>query len=669
MEKYGEKTFNKIKETYSDIQIQDDKYNQKSKIQMTCKICYKSFEIGFAALERNFQKKVLPCCRSCMYENNKKKISETKKIQNQTLYDTNSEELKILSIELKFEIINIPENLVDNTLIAFKCNYPDCIVNTTKQFKSLKHSKMPYCQMHHYEIHNGKINEKLKIENQDQFDEYNKELDELKEKYPQVELCWDRDNIRSHSSLSFLCINSKCKLPISKLYQHILQKNGPIEVYFGCDECKFYISESLIQNTLLKDTEQFNELIEIPKQIDYITTHSSSILKWKCKNKCNLCNNNHLFDSSPNYRFVQHDVYCPICVEPNKCICIKDGFICSICNKYFDNTENKTSSGNCCKQCTSNKKNDIEKLFQVKIKNCIRICERREGNRSMFDLTVEYLKELYEKQNGKCYISGKELSTNMHSDWKISIERLNQNNGYIKENIAFICLEFQSGFRQWNKEKFQQFCENYPFNEEIIENFDEKCKQALVKNTIHLKKRKIQQKAFNDEINKKCLCRTCDKIKDYDDFSDYGIKYGKCKDCHKIHNDKRKKTPSLRLKLHMLISGSKSGIDKRNKSKNRKENQLTHTLTFEELLEIYINQNGRCAYSNKILSLSDDWMMSLERKDIKIGYTKENCCLICIEFNVGDWSILKNDYDEREGSSGWSKEKVEIIVKQFINEL
>jgi hypothetical protein len=58
----------------------------------------------------------------------------------------------------------------------------------------------------------------------------------------------------------------------------------------------------------------------------------------------------------------------------------------------------------------------------------------------------------------------------------------------------------------------------------------------------------------------------------------------------------------------------------------------------------------------------------LERKDIKLGYTKDNCCLICLEFNVGDWSILKNNYDERKGSSGWSKEKVELIVKQFKNE-
>lgn len=665
MEKYGKKTFNKIKEIYPDIQIQDDKHNQKSKFQMTCKIdnCEELFVITFAALERNFQDNVLPCCRRCRYEKVRKTSSETKRTQNQQLYEKNIQHLNQLSIDLNFKIIKYPYCLVDDSMIEYKCIYSDCNEITIKQFKSLKNNKMPYCNVHHYKILNSSINEKLKIENQTQF---NKELDDLKEKYPQIELSWDRNNIRSHSSLSFLCINSKCKSHVSKLYQHILQKNGPIEVYFGCDECKYFISESLKENTLLKDTEQYKELIEIPKQIDYITTHSGSVLKWMCSNKCTQCNNNHLFNFSPYYRFVQHNLDCPICVEPNKCSCIKDGFICSICNKYFDDSKNKTSSGNCCKQCTSNKNNDIEKLFQVKIKNCIKRCKERDGNRAQMDLTVEFLKELYEKQNGKCYISGKELSIIMHSDWKISIERLDETNGYIKENIAFICLEFQSGFRQWKKRKFHQFCENYPFNEEILENFDEKCKQALVKNTIHLKKRKIQQKAFNDEINKKCLCRSCDKIKDYFEFSVGGIKIGKCKDCKKNQNNKRN-IPSLRLKLQILISGSKSGIEKRNKSKNRKEKQLTHTLIFEELLEIYINQNGRCAYSNKILSLFDDWMMSLERKDIKIGYTKENCCLICIEFNVGDWSILKNNYDERYGSSGWSKEKVKIIVNQFIN--
>ena len=90
--------------------------------------------------------------------------------------------------------------------------------------------------------------------------------------------------------------------------------------------------------------------------------------------------------------------------------------------------------------------------------------------------------------------------------------------------------------------------------------------------------------------------------------------------------------------------------------------------TYEELLDIYLHQVGRCAYSNKLLELSGEYMMSLERKNTSIGYTKENCCLICIEFNTTDWSIAKCDDDDREGSSGWNKEKLKLVVDNYLQE-
>jgi hypothetical protein len=85
----------------------------------------------------------------------------------------------------------------------------------------------------------------------------------------------------------------------------------------------------------------------------------------------------------------------------------------------------------------------------------------------------------------------------------------------------------------------------------------------------------------------------------------------------------------------------------------------------EELLDIYLQQYGRCAYSNKLLELSGEYMMSLERKDITIGYIKENCCLICIEFNTTDWSIANFD-DGKEGFSGWNKEKLQLVVDNYL---
>ena len=261
------------------------------------------------------------------------------------------------------------------------------------------------------------------------------------------------------------------------------------------------------------------------------------------------------------------------------------------------------------------------------------------------------------------------MSLKVHSDFSISIERLDENNGYVKENIKFICIEFQNGFVQWTPQKFSDFCNDY-YNFQTITDKDEeyiveKYHGALIKNTKHFKKRKTQQNAYNNEEKEECLCRSCNTIKNYEHFSEYGIENGKCKECHKIQNDKRTLNPSLRLKLKTLISGSKGGIEQRNKSKWRKNKSLIHTLTFEELLEIYLQQYGRCAYSNKLLTLCEDYMMSLERKNTSVGYTKENCCLICIEFNTTDWSIAKCDEDEREGSSGWNKEKVKIVVDNY----
>jgi hypothetical protein len=63
-----------------------------------------------------------------------------------------------------------------------------------------------------------------------------------------------------------------------------------------------------------------------------------------------------------------------------------------------------------------------------------------------------------------------------------------------------------------------------------------------------------------------------------------------------------------------------------------------------------------CAYAQVALSPeAGDWKMSLERKDIKEGYTASNVCLVCQRFNGIDRSIEAKG--KVEGSGGWSREK------------
>lgn len=677
---YSFKVLNNLKEElnlkFDDDYDKKDKYISTTKICLNCTYngCKQNVTIKFDALLRS--KKAY--CKTHRYSSVGEKSSKTNADRNKPIYDENKKKLYNVIRELNTYLVGDYSDIdiKYDTYIYYKCCYQDCDDTGKKQFNTLLENKLAYCNEHHYLLHNLKINENLRKDNQETYDKYNDILDKFKNKYPQVKLTWDRDNIRSQAELTFNCINPKCNVPVCKLFQHILQNEESInEVYFGCEECKFYISEALKETTqLLINTPHYNELVETPKQIDFITTHSSIQLKWACGNNCIKCNTPHHYTSSPYYRFHAHNSNCPLCIEPNKCDCIGDGFVCKTCMMYYPDIQEKSGSNHLCKKCRSKENDDnLEKIFKHKIHNCNSICRNRKGNRKNMNLCVEYLQHLYQQQNGLCYISKIKMSLKTHSNFNISIERINEADGYVKENIKFICIEFQNGHQQWTPTKFNEFCNNYYNFQKITEIDKEEIKkkydEALIKNTNPYKdkskQRKNKQKAYNNIEKSECLCRMCDTIKKYEYFTKNGIKYGKCRECVSYANKYIRNNPTVRLKISTLISSSKSGINKRNKSKWRKKKPLIHTLILEELLDIYLQQYGRCAYSNKLLELSGEYMMSLERKDITIGYIKENCCLICIEFNTTDWSIANFD-DGKEGFSGWNKEKLQLVVDNYL---
>lgn len=68
-------------------------------------------------------------------------------------------------------------------------------------------------------------------------------------------------------------------------------------------------------------------------------------------------------------------------------------------------------------------------------------------------------------------------------------------------------------------------------------------------------------------------------------------------------------------------------------------------LTYNDLLIIYNNQQGKCYYSNIEMQTKklSNWQCSPERIDQTKGYTITNTKLICLEFNTGNvqWSLDK----------------------------
>jgi len=110
--------------------------------------------------------------------------------------------------------------------------------------------------------------------------------------------------------------------------------------------------------------------------------------------------------------------------------------------------------------------------------------------------------------------------------------------------------------------------------------------------------------------------------------------------------------------IRTLICHAKQRTEKRNK--RRKENDQTKcTLTYLELVGILKEQGGMCAYSRVALSPKmGKWKVSLERKDVRLGYSASNVCLVCQRFNGTDTTATKPQSEGAvEGSGGWSREK------------
>lgn len=91
-----------------------------------------------------------------------------------------------------------------------------------------------------------------------------------------------------------------------------------------------------------------------------------------------------------------------------------------------------------------------------------------------FDIDFDYLVEIFNNQEGLCVISGipMKFGNCEEINWTCSLERIDPLIGYIKGNVCFICVEFQTpdytsmykekqtGSSAWTKDKFKIFIDS-----------------------------------------------------------------------------------------------------------------------------------------------------------------------------------------------------------------
>jgi hypothetical protein len=82
---------------------------------------------------------------------------------------------------------------------------------------------------------------------------------------------------------------------------------------------------------------------------------------------------------------------------------------------------------------------------------------RSKTKKKQFDLDIEFLLEMFEKQNGRCALTDINFSfekpKNYRVDpWTISLDRINSKLGYTKDNVRLVCTIVNFALNEWGED-------------------------------------------------------------------------------------------------------------------------------------------------------------------------------------------------------------------------
>ena len=82
---------------------------------------------------------------------------------------------------------------------------------------------------------------------------------------------------------------------------------------------------------------------------------------------------------------------------------------------------------------------------------------RSKTKKKRFDLDIDFLLEMFEKQNGKCILTDIDFSfekpKNYRVDpWTISIDRIDSKLGYTKDNVRLVCTIVNFALNEWGED-------------------------------------------------------------------------------------------------------------------------------------------------------------------------------------------------------------------------
>lgn len=243
----------------------------------------------------------------------------------------------------------------------------------------------------------------------------------------------------------------------------------------------------------------------------------------------------------------------------------------------------------------------------------------------------------------------------------MSLERVDNDTGYVQGNCVLIAVEFNTPDNSRNKARFEVHG-TAQWSTHKVEMVHGLRASEINETALASLIREAQQRPtgrhmcdsvsqYATEVGEK-QCSRCREFKPEDSFyprRQAGALSSYCKLCHSKQGHARRCT--LRGCVQPLLKHP------RQRAKLRSQ---PFTLTFDDVLHMLWEQRGRCCYSGVPVNFwlpNSHWRISLERLDNKSGYTRGNCVLVAAEFNSSDYSS-RTKADLVSGTAQWSKEKV-----------
>ena len=168
---------------------------------------------------------------------------------------------------------------------------------------------------------------------------------------------------------------------------------------------------------------------------------------------------------------------------------------------------------------------------------------------------------------------------------------------------------------------------------------------------------RLQKRVAN--LDGKWNCIACQQWLPHEAFyvqSTSHVPISRCKECRR----------DQMLAYSRTLRGGIAKILGHAKSKGKRHDRgLETTLAAQDILDMLVCQEGRCAYSGVSMEAiipNSHWRMSLERVDNDLGYTPGNSVLVAAEFNTSDYSRCPGVKKETiEGTAQWSVHKVHQV--------